>query len=55
MKSSYSYKLAALADDITHFLANLNFLVELLRLLANFNQYSLLKVNFENSDFYGIK
>ena len=47
-------KLSAFADDITYFLANLNSLEELLRLLTMFKQFLSLKVNFEKSDLCGI-
>ena len=50
----HEIKISAFADDVTYFLANLNSLEELLRLLAMFKQLSSLKVNFEKSDFCGI-
>ena len=50
----HEIKISAFADDVTYFLANLNSLEELLRLLAMFKLFSSLKVNFEKSDLCGI-
>ena len=50
----HEIKISAFADDVTYFLANLNSLEELLRLLAMFKQFSSFKVNFEKSDLCGI-
>ena len=49
----HEIKLSAFVDVVTYFLANLNSLEELLRLLAMFKQFSSLKVNFEKSDLCG--